>query len=53
MVAQRVQQAVGEAFVAGFRWIMAVSAALALAGAMAAAVFVEAGRLSEGASDTG
>jgi predicted MFS family arabinose efflux permease len=39
-VAAAARQAVGTAFVAGFRWVMAVSAALALASAAAAAVFV-------------
>ena len=37
-----VRRAVGEAFVAGFRWIMVVSAVLALAGAAVAALFVRA-----------
>jgi MFS family permease len=35
-----IRQALGEAFVAGFRWIMALSAALALASAAIAAAFV-------------
>jgi hypothetical protein len=34
------RRAIGDAFVAGFRWIMAVSAALALASAAIAALFV-------------
>ncbi|GAB2582677.1 MFS transporter [Ramlibacter solisilvae] len=39
--AQQAQAAVHEAFVAGYRWIMVVSAALALASAGAAALWVE------------
>ena len=38
--AAEVHRVVADAFVAGFRWIMAVSAALALAGALIAAVLV-------------
>jgi hypothetical protein len=40
-VAQAVRGAVQEAFVAGYRWIMVVSAALALASAGVAAVFLD------------
>ena len=43
------RRAIGEAFVSGFRWIMAVSAMLAVAGAALAAVFVPA----QGTSGTG
>ncbi|HJW10670.1 MAG TPA: MFS transporter [Albitalea sp.] len=39
-IAAAAQQAVGEAFVAGFRWVMAVSAGLAVVGAALAAIFV-------------
>jgi EmrB/QacA subfamily drug resistance transporter len=39
-VAAAIRQALGDAFVAGFRWIMAVSAALALASAAIAAAFM-------------
>jgi EmrB/QacA subfamily drug resistance transporter len=42
--AAAIRQAVAEAFVAGFRWIMGGSAALALASAAIAAVFVRADR---------
>jgi hypothetical protein len=38
--AAAVHRIVGDAFVAGFRWIMALSAGLALAGSAVAAVFV-------------
>jgi len=38
--AAAIHRAVGDAFVAGFRWIMASSAALALASALIAAIFV-------------
>ncbi|HUG21556.1 hypothetical protein [Piscinibacter sp.] len=40
--AAAVRRAVGEAFVAGFRWIMVASAVLALAGDAVAAAFVRA-----------
>jgi EmrB/QacA subfamily drug resistance transporter len=40
--AAAVRRAVGEAFVAGFRWIMVASALLALAGAAVAALFIRA-----------
>jgi EmrB/QacA subfamily drug resistance transporter len=43
-VAAAARQAVGMAFVAGFRWVMAVSASLALASAAVAAVFVTSDR---------
>jgi hypothetical protein len=40
--AAAVHRAVGDAFVTGFRWVMGVSAALALGGAAISAVFVRA-----------
>ena len=38
--AATVQRAVADAFVAGFRWVMAISAALAIASALAAALMI-------------
>jgi EmrB/QacA subfamily drug resistance transporter len=43
-VAAAARAALGDAFVAGFRWIMAVSAALAVAGSALAAAFIRRGR---------
>jgi EmrB/QacA subfamily drug resistance transporter len=47
---QAVQGAVQEAFVAGYRWIMMASAALALASAAVAALWVRDGSLAAGAA---